>query len=228
MFPGVTQFTVWRATVGDTERNPGHPVPPAGRKWKLRYFALLAVIASLAANPVAADDRTGVFLGVSGGAADLRDTLDSLDLGRLGIDVQYDDDSPAWSASGGYQLNRYFGARFGYVEFQTFDDRVDAAGMDNMPDVQLDLDGWQIGVDAYLPVAAWVSLAAHAGYMDWQSNLKVGDYGLEETGSGTDPFFGGGMELNLGDHVGMDLSYTRFDSDGSDVDYAAVGVRVRF
>jgi len=194
----------------------------------LRYFALLAVIASLAAVPAAADDHSGVFLGVSGGKADLKETLDHLELDRLGIDVQFDDASPAWSATGGYRVNEHFGARFGYVDFQTFDELLDAGGIENMPDVELDLDGWMVGVDAYLPVGKQVSLAAHAGYMDWQSNLKIGDLGLEETDGGTDPFFGGGLEMNFGSHVGVDLSYTRFDVDGSDVDYAAVGVRVRF
>ncbi len=194
----------------------------------MRYFVLLAVIATLAAVPAAADERSGVFLGVSGGKSNVKETLDNLDLDRLGIDVEFDDDSPAWSASGGYQLNKYFGARFGYVDFQSFDELLDSGGMDNMPDVELDLEGWQVGIDAYLPVSDRVSLAARAGYMDWQSNLKIGDLGLEENDSGTDPFFGAGMELHFGSHVGMDFSYTRFDVEGSDVDYAALGVRVSF
>lgn len=194
----------------------------------MRIFAAWAVIACLAAVPAAADDHTGVFLSVSGGKADLREKVDRLNLDQLGIDIQLDGDSPAWSASGGYQLNRYFGAHVGYVDFQTFDEILDAGGTVDMPDVELDLDGWQVGFDAWVPVADWVSLAAHAGYMDWRSNLKVGDFGLEERDSGTDPFFGGGLELHFGSHVGMDVSYTRFDVDGSDVDYAALGARIRF
>lgn len=194
----------------------------------MRIFAAWAVIACLAAVPAAADDHTGVFLSVSGGKADLREKVDRLNLDQLGIDIQLDGDSPAWSASGGYQLNRYFGAHVGYVDFQTFDEILDAGGTVDMPDVELDLEGWQAGIDAWVPVADWVSLAAHAGYMDWRSNLKVGDFGLEERDSGTDPFFGGGLELHFGNHVGMDVSYTRFDVDGSDVDYAALGARIRF
>jgi len=194
----------------------------------MRIFAAWAVIACLAAVPAAADDHTGVFLSVSGGKADLREKVDRLNLDQLGIDIQLDGDSPAWSVSGGYQLNRYFGARVGYVDFQTFDEILDAGGTVAMPDVELDLEGWQVGLDAWMPVTDWVSLAAHAGYMDWRSNLKVGEFGLEEKDSGTDPFFGGGLELHLGSHVGMDVSYTRFDVDGSDVDYAALGVRIRF
>jgi len=226
---GVTQFTVCRGVVTDTGRDPGHPVPPAGRKWILRYLALWAVIASLAAVPAVADDRSGVFLGVSGGSTHLKEKLDRLDLESLGVDIRFDDNSPAWSAEGGYQLNRYFGARIGYVDLQTFDDQLDSGGMDSpMPDVDMDLAGWLAGVDAWFPVADWVSLGARAGYMDWQSNLKVGDFGLEENDSGTDPYFGGGLEMHLGDHVGMDVSYMRFDVDGSNADYTSLGVRVRF
>lgn len=194
----------------------------------MRHLALWVVIASLAAAPAAADERSGVFLGVSGGKASLKKTLDRLDLDRLGIDIQFDEASPAWSASGGYQLNRYFGARFGYVDFQTFDDLIQVDGDVPMPDVEVDLEGWQLGFDAWFPVAKWASVAARAGYMDWRSNLKVGDLGLEENDSDVDPFFGGGLELHLGDHVGMDFSYTRFDVDGSDADYAALGFRVTF
>lgn len=194
----------------------------------MRKFAPLAAIACLVAAPAAADDHSGVFLSVSGGKADLSETVDKLGLDGLGIDVQFDDKSPAWSASGGYQLNRYFGAHVGYVDFQTFDDLLDVGGLAGTTDIELDLEGWQAGFDAWLPVTDWVSLAAHAGYMDWRSNLKIGDLGLEEKDSGTDPFFGGGMEFHFGSHVGMDVSYTRFDVDGSDVDYAALGVRVRF
>jgi OOP family OmpA-OmpF porin len=193
----------------------------------MRNFAPWAAIACLAAVPAAADDQSGVYLSLAGGKADLSETVDKLGLDGLGIDVQFDDDSPAWSASGGYQVNRYFGARVGYVDFQTFDDFLDA-GPAGMPDVELDLEGWQVGLDAWVPVADWASLSVHAGYMDWRSNIKIGDLGLEEKDSGTDPFFGGGMELHLGDHVGMNVSYTRFDVDGSDVDYAALGVRIRF
>jgi len=194
----------------------------------MRIFAAWAVIACLAAVPAAADDHTGVFLSVSGGKADLREKVERLNLDQLGIDIQLDGDSPAWSASGGYQFNRYFGARVGYVDFQTFDEFLDAGNTVDMPNVELDLEGWQVGFDAWVPVADWVSLAAHAGYMDWRSNLKVGDFGLEERNSGTDPFFGGGLELHFGSHVGMDVSYTRFDVDGSDVDYVALGARIRF
>lgn len=194
----------------------------------MRYCAAWAAFACLAAVPAAADDHSGVFLSLSGGKADLSETVDKLGLDQLGVDIQLDADSPAWSASGGYQFNRYFGARVGYVDFQTFDDLLDDGGLVGTADVELDLEGWQAGLDAWVPVADWISLAAHAGYMDWRSNLKVGDFGLEEKDSGADPFFGGGMELHFGSHIGMDVSYTRFDVDGSDVDYAALGARIRF
>ncbi len=194
----------------------------------MRNFAALALIAILTAAPAVSDDRSGVFLGISGGQADVKETIEGLDLDQFDVDVQVDDISPAWGASGGYQFNRFFGARFGFVDFQTFDDLLDVGDIEDAPDIDIDLEGWMMGVDAYLPLSRWMSLAARAGYMDWQSRLKVGDLGLEESDSGTDPFFGGGMEMNVGDNVGLDLSYTRFDVDGSNVDYASVGVRLRF
>lgn len=194
----------------------------------MRAKAVTMMTALLAAAPVAADDGTGVFIGVSGGRADVNETLASLDLSGIGVDVQVDDDSPAWSAFGGYQLNRYFGVRGGYQDFQTFDDLLEVASIGDVPDIDVDLEGWMIGLDAYLPLGEWVSLAGHAGYIDWESKVEIGDLDVRSSESGTDPFIGGGVEVNLGAHFGVEASYTRFDVDGSDVDYAALGVRFRF
>jgi OOP family OmpA-OmpF porin len=79
-----------------------------------------------------------------------------------------------------------------------------------------------------MPLASWDSLGARAGYMDWKSRLRIGDYGLQSSDSGTDPFFGGGLEVNFGPSFSIEASYTRFDVDGSDVDSASLGVRLGF
>lgn len=194
----------------------------------MRAKVMIVAAALLAAAPAAAEENTGVFVGVSGGRADVNETLASVDLSGFGVDIEVDDDSPAWSAFGGYRLNRYFGMRAGYLDFQTFDDIVEVASIGDVPDLDLDLEGWMIGADAYLPVTGWLSLAARAGYMDWESKVEIGDFEVRSTESGTDPFLGGGVEVNLGRHFGLEASYTRFDVDGSDVDFAALGLQIRF
>jgi OOP family OmpA-OmpF porin len=194
----------------------------------MRSFAILAVLASLTSAPAWADDESGVFVGVSGGRADLNETLEGLDLGSLGVELEIEDLSPAWSAFGGYRLNRNVGFRAGYVDFQTFDDLLEVSSFADVPDIQFDLEGWMVGVDAYLPLGRRVSLAGRAGYMDWQSRVKVGEYDFRSAESGTEPFFGGGIEVNLGRHFGLETSYTRFDVNGSDVDYASVALHIGF
>lgn len=194
----------------------------------MRTFAVLAVAASLSATPALADDTSGIFVGMSGGRADTDHTLESLDLGNLGVDLDLESSSPAWGAFGGYRLNRHFGLRGGYMDFQTFDDLLDLAPVGDVPKIELDLEGWMLGVDAYMPLASWASLGARAGYMDWRSRLRIGDYGLQSSDSGTDAFFGGGLEVNFGPSFSVEANYTRFDVDGSDVDSASLGVRLGF
>lgn len=194
----------------------------------MRTIAMLAIVSGLAAVPAAADEQSGIFVGVSGGRADISETLDHLDLGELGVGLQIEDSSPTWSAFGGYRMNSYLGVRGGYVDFQTFDDLLELAPVGDVPDVDLDLEGWMISLDANLPLGNWLSVTGRAGYMDWESRLAIDDFDFQEADSGTDPFLGGGAELHLGPHVGVEASYTRFDLNGSDVDYTALGLRVIF
>lgn len=194
----------------------------------MRLFAALVFVSAAFITPAHAEDRSGFFLGAAGGAADLNETLGEIDLGDLDVQVEVDDVAPAWSAFAGYQLNRHFGFRGGYVDFQTFDDILDEADIENLPDLDLDLEGWMLGADAYLPLGRWVSLTGRAGFMSWESKIDFGLPGIEDSDSGTDPFYGAGLEFNLGRHVGMEASYTRFDVDGNDVDFAAAALRIRF
>jgi hypothetical protein len=194
----------------------------------MRTFAVLAVMASLNATPASADDASGVFVGMSGGRANAATTLENLDLGNVGVDLDLEGSSPVWGAFGGYRLNQHFGVRGGYMDFQTFDDRLDMSPVGDVPEVELDMEGWMLGVDAYMPLASWASLGARAGYMDWKSRLRIGDYGLRSSDSGADPFFGGGLEVNFGPSFSIEASYTRFDLEGSDVDSASLGVRLGF
>ena len=194
----------------------------------MRLVAATMLVVAVFAGPADAEDRSGFFIGTAGGAADLNDTLGELDLGDLDVQVKVDEVAPAWSAFGGYQFNRHFGFRGGYVDFQTFDDILDETDVQDLPDLDLDLEGWMVGADAYMPVGRWVSLTGRAGFMSWESKIDFGLPGVEDSDSGTDPFYGAGLEFNLGRRVGMEASYTRFDVDGSDVDFAAAAFRIRF
>ncbi len=194
----------------------------------MRLIAVTTLVCAMFTGAAQAEDRAGFFMGAAGGAADLNETLGEIDLGGLDIQVEVDDVAPAWSAFAGYQLNRHFGFRGGYVDFQTFDDILDESDIEDLPDLDLDLEGWMIGADGYLPLGRWVSLIGKAGFMSWESKIDFGLPGVEDSDSGTDPFYGAGLELNLGRRVGMEASYTRFDVDGNDVDFAAAALRIRF
>lgn len=194
----------------------------------MRLFAVTTLVLAMFSGTAQAEESTGFFFGAAGGAADLNETLGEVDLGGLDVEVEVDDVAPAWSAFAGYQLNRHFGFRGGYVDFQTFDDILENSDIEDLPDLDLDLEGWMLGADGYLPMGRWVSLTGRAGFMSWESKIDFGLPGVEDSDSGTDPFYGAGLELHLGRRVGMEASYTRFDVDGKDVDFAAAALRIRF
>ena len=194
----------------------------------MRILPLFCMTIALTAGDALADERSGFFLGLAGGAADLDEELEDLDLSSLGIDVEVSDTSPAWSAFAGYQANQYFGIRGGYTDFETFDDVVEVESIGDVPDLDIDLEGWTLGVDGHLPMGRWVSLTGRAGYIAWEAKAELGLIQLEDSANGTDPFFGGGVEFNFGDSFGLEATHTRFKIDGNDVDMTAGGVRLRF
>lgn len=194
----------------------------------MRILPLFCMTIALSAGDALADERSGFFLGLAGGAADLDEELEDLDLASLGIDVEVSDTAPAWSAFAGYQFNRYLGVRGGYVDFETFDDIIEVESIGDVPDIDIDLEGWMVGVDGHLPMGRWISLTGRAGYIAWESQAKLGLVQLEDSKTGSDPFYGGGLELSLGKSFGIEATHTRFAIDGNDVDMSALGVRVRF
>ncbi|UCC13338.1 MAG: hypothetical protein JSW21_07965, partial [Gammaproteobacteria bacterium] len=103
----------------------------------MRILPLFCITIALAAGDALADERSGFFLGLAGGAADLDEELEDLDLDSLGIDVEVRDTSPAWSAYAGYQFNRFLGVRGGYVDFETFDDVIEVESIGDVPDIDI-------------------------------------------------------------------------------------------
>jgi len=190
----------------------------------LRRALLLTLV--VAGSPLTAVAE-GPFIGASVGNANLDDALGNIGPPDDRVDINLDDDSPGWSAFAGYELGRYVGIRAGYIDFSTFDDVLDF-GIPGTPTIDVDLDGWTLGVDGYLPIGNWFRLTGHVGVIQWDAKVQIDFAGIDRSEDGSDVFYGAGIEFDLAGFLTLGSSYTRYEIADSDVDYAAAHVRYRF
>lgn len=169
----------------------------------------------------------GPFVGGSVGNADIDEALDDIGPPDDRVELRLDDDSPGWSAFAGYEFGRYVGMRAGYIDFSTFDDILDL-GIPGTPVLDVDLNGWIMGVDGYLPVGDWFRLTGHVGVIQWDAEVQIDFAGIDRTEDGSDVYYGVGVEFELADFLMLGTSYTRYEIDDADVDYAAAHVRFLF
>lgn len=189
-----------------------------------RHALLLTVL--LAGSPPAAF-AGGPFVGASVGNADIDEALGNIGPPDDRIEINLDDDSPGWSAFAGYELGRYVGIRAGYIDFSTFDDILDF-GIPGASIIDVDLDGWTLGVDGYLPVWNWFRLTAHVGVIQWDAKVQIDFTAIDRSEDGSDVYYGAGIEFDLANVVTLGSSYTRYEISDTDVDYAAAHFRLRF
>ena len=189
-------------------------------------ITILILTLFLISSTAAADG--GFFIGVSAGKADLDETFGTIELPSDDVEITLDDEEPAWGVFAGYQFSRYVGLRIGYVDFATFDDVLDLAGVGDIPGVDFDLDGWTAGVDGYLPVTDWLSLVGHLGAITWDAEVQIALLSIGVVDEGTDVYYGAGLEFTPVDFLGIEGSYTRYEINDSDIDYLSLGVRFKF
>lgn len=162
---------------------------------------LLALVAALAALPAAAQDNdTPHFYG--GGSVGRNDNSEF-----------------SWSAFGGYQANRWFGAEFGYRDL----------GRQTVGGTTADASAWELVGVGRLPL-----------FDRFSAYGKLGGYLGRTHGGGTsenntDLTYGAGLEYGLTRNVGVRAEWQRYTDLGgggfgakNDLDVASLAVIYRF
>jgi len=139
--------------------------------------------------------------------------------------VKLDGDSTSFRLAVGYDLNRYFSAEAGYVDFGKLEfDDVDVGGITGSVDARA--DGSELSISGRIPVGGRFSLKGRTGLMWW--NAKTQALGVSNSSSKRDVFFGLSGEFAATRKLGITAGWTRYNLDSEDVDYLSVGFRFRF
>ena len=165
-------------------------------------FALLTLLAVLAAGPGHAADRKGAFVGggLGAGSANIASEIENF-CDFFGCVSSVDDDVVVAEAHGGYRFNNYF-ALEGKI-LGAANDGED--GYDELTFAAL--SGRAVGL---VPVGSVVDLYALVGFYTGESEVSWYD---SETETGL--MYGGGVQMNFGanGNFGVRVEYEFYDAD---------------
>lgn len=120
----------------------------------------------------------------------------------------------------GYDWNDYASLEAGYNNFG----EVDADT--TLGTVEAEADGVELAFVFRWPLSDLFSLTGRAGYLWWDGETRAP--GVSADDSGSDLLFGAGGEFHATDRFAITLGWSRYQLDDLDVDYAAIGIRLRF
>lgn len=171
---------------------------------KLSGLIILAIT-----SPVIADSN--FYLGISLGTTDntFSTSISSVFLGESFNDSsQFSDDSTSYSIRGGYYFHKNLAIEIGHYEYG---DVTSNFGDSNKVDIETSSNN--IGAKAVWPITDSLSLSARLGIAQWNfdytstdSSLSGGTVNFNE--SGTDAYYGVGVEYNINNRVSVGLEYS--------------------
>jgi len=136
------------------------------------------------------------------------------------IDIDLDESTTAFRLAFGYEWNDIVALEAGYSNLGEVDADV------SIGRAEAEADGFEFAVVVRWPLAERFALAGRAGWLWWDGETRLA--GLSAGESGGDALFGIGGEFMATDQFGITLGWSRYRLDDLDVDYASVGLRVRF
>jgi opacity protein-like surface antigen len=169
------------------------------------------------------------YVGGGLGRADVDADFDNADLGGTPIDLDIDDDSTAWRLFAGYRFNRYVGVEGGYINFDEFDTSASAAGQ--TAELEAEADGYTLALTGAIPLGERFAITGRAGYLFWDADAKIRVNGAtleSDDESGSDVFFGAGLEFSVNDRFALRGVYDVYSLDDVDVDYIGLEAEFRF
>lgn len=173
-----------------------------------RSFGVLAV-ATLAAAPLAASAQ-GWYAGVGVGQADW--------------DLIGEEDT-SLKVFGGYSFNPNFAVEFGYLDLGEAE--ISGGGAS----ASVTADGFTFAGVGMFPVSNNVNILGKLGFFRWDAEAEVtlpGPVTMRADDSGTDVFYGFGVQFDVNKSVAVRAEYEIYDIDGEDVDNIGLSAVFRF
>lgn len=177
-----------------------------------RVVALLCT----AALPLTALADPGLYVGGSIGNAHLDDDFDSFFI---------DTDTNAYRLFAGLQFSDSFAIEAGYLDFGEFSDSVDLGGL--LSRTEISGDGWTLGGTLSMPLSDNLSLFGKGGVFFWDADISVDGFSIDTPGD-DNPYWGGGLKLDLGDNFSMTGDWTVYEFDVLETDVISLGFHYRF
>jgi len=163
-----------------------------------RKLMLAILILGLAGTCVLAADDKGVFVGAGFGylKQDLSISTEN-----------FQDNSTAWKAFGGYRPMKFFSIEGGYIDFGSAKDSVDLGG--GPESVSIDTTGWNLDLVGTIPLGDIIEIYGKAGYLWWDSTLNASS--ASGSTSGSDWIYGAGAKFVIAKKAAIRLEYEKFD-----------------
>ena len=179
---------------------------------KLKTIVLTSLVLGLTAfGPTALAQDVGFYAGASFGQSKIEGETDT-----------------GWKIFGGYQINKSFGAEFGYVNLG----KVKESGA--LPifgafTATIDAKAWQLVGVGTLPIDDRFSVFGKLGFARWDADLKCTGF-LAGCGddSGTDLTFGVGVKYNLTRNLAVRGEWENFDLGDADADLLLITIVYKF
>lgn len=176
----------------------------------------LASLLLTSAMPLVAQAEPDLYVGASIGNARLDDRFDG-----YGIDT----DADAYRFFGGIQVTKNFGIEGGYLNFGDFTETVDLGGLLSRTDISG--DGWTLGATLALPLSDNLSIFGKGGVFFWDADISIDGFSIDTPGD-DNPYFGGGVKLDLGENFSLTGDWTVYEFDVLETDVISLGFNYRF
>jgi OOP family OmpA-OmpF porin len=183
-------------------------------------FILIFVVGL--ALPALAADKNGFSLGggISSATISVEGMYDEMDSG------DFKDSDTGFKVFGGFRFLTFVGVEVGYMDLGA---PTDSTGGDEPMDIEVSLNGYDAAVVGYLPLGP-VDIFGKAGMFWWNGDVQeaLAQYSADDLDSGSDPFYGIGVGVWLG-QFNIRAEYELFDVEGTkDVNQISLGFSYTF
>lgn len=172
--------------------------------------------AALFLLPLAAHAESGFYLSGSIGSASLEEDFDGFEV---------NDDVESYRLLAGWQLSDALGIEAGYLDFGTFEERIDFGGSTAL--TELSADGWTLGATLAAPLSEQFSVFGRAGIFVWDADVDV-DGIREAVDDDSNPYYGAGAKFEFSPNLSLLGDWTRYELDDVDSDVISLGFEYRF
>ncbi len=176
-----------------------------------------------------------VLMGAAGSANALG--FANVGLGQTFWDEAFEN-TTGYSLSGGIEIVDFFGAELGYVNFGKTEAEKDLSVFTNDQGFvgitpSAEADGWTFGGVALVPFTEQLSLVARLGLLRWDMEFSYDVHSTvytmdSDSDSGTDPYYGVGLNFYVQKNIGLGVQYTRYEIDDSDIGILGGNFQFRF